>query len=129
VNQEILRALDLPVDATDAQIAEGLRKLAGLPPHGTTDDALWMRFVDGIELARHGAGGARADLALLANRIVEHAIVPPEDPGEERYGTRAWDRELGVPYPESDERLRKFVIDVIAPRLWDAGLFYIVNYA
>jgi hypothetical protein len=91
---DVLRALGLALDASDAQIADGLRVLAGLPPGGTTNASLWVRFLQGIEHARHGAGGA----------------------------------ELGVPYAESDERLRMLVIDEIAPRLWDADLFYVINY-
>ncbi|HYV14832.1 MAG TPA: hypothetical protein VE972_02300 [Conexibacter sp.] len=124
----ILNALGLAGDLSDAQVAEGLRSLGGMPPQGTTDASLWGRFLEGIVLARHGAGGARGDLAILADRVVSWAIVPPGLPGEQRWGAAAWDRELGLARAQSDDRLRMFVIDEIAPRLWDAGLFYVIDY-
>lgn len=119
----ILAALGLPVESSDVQIAEGLRRLAGHARAESPDVGLWMRFYDGIELARHGATGARGDKALLANRIVEYAIVPPHHDGEERFGLDAWERELGHPDPNADEDLRRVVFDEIATRLERAGLY------
>lgn len=123
----ILDALGLPTGGTEAAIAEGLRRLAGLPPGGGRDPALWMRVLAGVDMAvRHG--DERVDLALFAHGIASHAIAPLHDPDEERFGARAWDVEIGVADGESDERLRELAMDEIAPRLWDARLVYIINY-
>ncbi|HMJ01977.1 MAG TPA: hypothetical protein VK506_03495, partial [Conexibacter sp.] len=75
---------------------------------------------------RHGE--EKVDLALFAHGIASHAIVPPGDPAEDRFGIPAWDRELGVDDGESDELLRMLAIERLAPRLWNAGLVYIINY-
>ncbi len=119
----VLEALGLLPTAADWQIAGRLRQLSGRSREDPTDVALWLRFYDGIELAREGPRGARGDEALLANRIVEHAIVPPGLPDEDRYGLLAWDRELGAPQPNADEELRRIVFEQIAPRLARAGLY------
>lgn len=128
IDPRIFDALAIPRGASDAQVAARLRRLAGLPARGTTDPTLWVRFLEGIEVARHGAGGARVDLALLANRVVEYAILPPGHADEGRWGEAAWDRELGTSPPYGDELLRMLVIERVAPRLWNAGLFYVINY-
>jgi hypothetical protein len=122
-DRRILAALDLPVDGDEAEIAEGLRRLSGLSSSAAPDVSLWMRLYEGIELSRHGSTGARGDTALLANRVVEHAIVPPDEDGEERFGSDAWDRELGVDRARSDDVLRRLVAEQIAPRLERAGLY------
>jgi hypothetical protein len=123
----ILEALGIPADATEKGIAEGLRRLAGLPPVASGDPALWMRILAGIDVAvRHS--DERADLALFAHGIASHAIAAPGEPSEERFGVEAWDLEWGVNDGESDERLRELAIDELAPRLWDARLVYIINY-
>jgi len=124
----ILGALGLRAGAPDAQVAARLRQLAGLAPDGPTDVGLWMRVVQGVETAvDHGA--EKVDLALFAHGIASHAVVPPGEPEAERFGVEAWDRELGVGYAESDEALRMLAIERLAPRLWNAGLVHIVNYA
>jgi hypothetical protein len=122
-DRRILAALGLPTDGDEREIAEGLRRLSGHSSSAAPGVPLWMRFYDGIELARQGSTGARGDTALLANRIVEYAIVPPREAGEEEFGLDAWERELGHPAPNADEALRMFVIDEIAPRLERAGLY------
>jgi hypothetical protein len=118
----ILEALGIPADATEAGIAEGLRRLAGLPSNGG-DPALWMRVIAGVDAAvRHR--DERVDLALFAHGIASHAIAPDDG----RFGAGAWDAELGVVDDEADERLRELAIEQLAPRLWDAGLVYIIDY-
>lgn len=119
----ILVALGLPLEADEQEIADGLSRLSGREQAAAPNVQLWMRFYDGIELSRHGSTGARGDGALFANRIVEYAIVPPGEAGEEAFGLDAWERELGHPNPNADEALRMFVIDEIAPRLARAGLY------
>jgi hypothetical protein len=128
IDPRVMDALGIAPDATDAQVAAQLRRLAGLAPDETTDAALWVRFAEGIDAARRGAGGARVDLAQLANRVVEYAISPPGFPQEDRCSEAAWDRELCTKPPDGDEFLRMFVIERLAPRLWNARLVYIINY-
>ncbi len=126
----VLAMLGLRSGADTSEVAGALRGLAGMSAAGTNDPALWARFVEAIVRARgDGRDDARADLAELANRVVEHAVVAPGGPGEERYGSAAWDRELDVGPAASDEVLRALVIEEIAPRLWDAGLFHVIDYA
>jgi len=125
-DSRILAALGLPVDGGEGEIAEGLRRLSGHASSTSADVPLWMRLYEGIELSRHGSTGARGDTALLANRVVEYAIIPPGADGEERFGSDAWDRELGVDRARSDDALRRFVAEEIAPRLERAGLYAIL---
>jgi len=123
----ILGALDLRDGAPDWAIAGRLRQLAGMSHGEPADVGLWMRLVEAIDDAvRHGE--EKVDLALFAHGIASHAIVPPGDPAEDRFGIPAWDRELGVDDGESDELLRMLAIERLAPRLWNAGLVYIINY-
>jgi hypothetical protein len=117
----IMRALGLPEDATDEQIAERLRALAGLPP-GTTDAALWARFLAAVDLAGRVGRGLREDDAELANGVVSSSIAPPRHAGEQRFGGVAWDREIGLGRYMSDEWLRGFVCDTIVPLVEDIGM-------
>lgn len=122
----ILAALGLPLDGDERGIADGLRRMLDDKQKAGSDTMLWKRFYDGIERARHSSTGARGDGALLANRIVEYAIVPPGEPEEERFGLDAWERELDHPRPNADEALRMLVIEEIGPRLERAGLYAIL---
>jgi hypothetical protein len=123
----ILAALGLRDGAPDWAIAGRLRQLAGLPPDGPVEVGLWMRAFEAVDDAvRHG--DETVDLAQFAHGIACHAIAPPGDRDEERLGVQAWDREFGVEGGESDELLRMLAIERLAPRLWNAGLVYIINY-
>lgn len=119
----VLDALDIPRDADDAEVARCLRRMLGAASAEPSDAQLWRRFVDMIDGTLAFPGGDDGDGAQLANSVVASSIVPPGGRGEERWGVEAWDRELGVPFGESDDVLRELVIDEIAPRLARAGLY------
>jgi hypothetical protein len=119
----IFEALDIPQNADDAEVARRLRRLLGASPAESPDPELWRRFLDMIDGTLKFPGGYDGDGAQLANSVVACSIVPPGGREEERWGIEAWDRELGVPFAESDDILREFVIDEIAPRLVSAGLY------
>lgn len=114
--------LGLSPDAAPQQVATHLRELAGLQPKPDSNADLWMRFLEMVDWAYRFEPNPKGDEAQIANGIASSAIVPPGRPGEDRYGTVPWDRELDVPANESDEVLRGFAYDVIAPRLYAAGL-------
>jgi hypothetical protein len=120
---QILEALDISTDADDAAVARNLRGLLGVEPLESSDPQLWRRFVEMIDGTLSFPGGDNGDGAQLANSVVACCIVPPGGGEEQRWGVDAWDRELGVTRAASDDILREFVGDEIAPRLARAGLY------
>lgn len=118
----VLDALGISRDADAIEQARRLRLLAGLPEE-SSEPMLWGRLLNEIEGTLRFPGGNDGDGAQLANNVVGCAIAPPGDPDEVRCGLEAWEEELGAPRPNADEFLREFVIDEIAPRLQQAGLY------
>jgi hypothetical protein len=83
----ILASLDLAPDATGEQIARRLRALARLPEDVAAGAPLWIRFVDGVEIACTMQDPPRGDPAELANYVVDYAIVEAGIPVRRCSGT------------------------------------------
>lgn len=124
MDPRVIEAIGLAPESNEDEIAHAFRTLIGLPAHGTTNAAMWVRFLEAVEHARTlRPDGPRGDRAELAHFTVGYAIVREGQPGDDRFGMEAWDRELAVGFAESDDRLRMLVLDEIAPRLARAGLY------
>lgn len=127
----VLEALEIPVDADDAEIAAKLRGLTGLAGQSLTP-ALWIRLLDYFTWEVHLRPPDReSPMAVLGFTVGSWCAVERDV----RWNSETWLPELGItewePHDGSSERgaliavrdrIERYVAGEIGPRLARQGL-------